>query len=177
MTSSGTDGRVYEMHMRKGDPSYSVTPQCAGARSRRPPQDFPTSAGNWQLSGEKIQWYLASELRERIRQSGARIKVIDKQARKEFNVEPGSSLASCCIICRRRRRVGRGLSELYLNPADLGKRSRTLSFRQAHSALAYRARCVPKSALDRWLPAGHHRCTVPESHSRHPYRRDLRRRA
>jgi len=89
MTSSGTDGRVYEMHMRKGDPSYSVTSRNslvpeAGARLRI----SPLLPGIRQLSGEKIQWYLAAELRERIRQSGARIKVVDRQARKEFNVEP-----------------------------------------------------------------------------------------
>ena len=41
-----------------------------------------------QLSGEKIQWYLASELRDRIRTSGVTIKVIDRRARKEFIVEP-----------------------------------------------------------------------------------------
>ena len=40
------------------------------------------------LSGEKIQWYLAAELRDRIRHSGARITVIDKITRKQYAVEP-----------------------------------------------------------------------------------------
>jgi hypothetical protein len=40
------------------------------------------------LSGEKIQWYLASELRDRIRDSKARVLVIDKLARKQYEVEP-----------------------------------------------------------------------------------------
>jgi hypothetical protein len=40
------------------------------------------------LSGEKIQWYLASELRDRIRDSKARVTVIDKLARKQYEVEP-----------------------------------------------------------------------------------------
>jgi hypothetical protein len=40
------------------------------------------------MSGQKIQWYLAAELRDRIRESGVKIKVIDRQARKEYQVEP-----------------------------------------------------------------------------------------
>jgi len=48
----------------------------------------PLLPGVRQLSGEKIQWYLASELRDRIRTSGVKIRVIDRRARKEFIVEP-----------------------------------------------------------------------------------------
>ena len=48
----------------------------------------PLLPGIRQFSGEKIQWYLASELRDRIRRSGVQIKVIDRQARKEYKVEP-----------------------------------------------------------------------------------------
>ena len=48
----------------------------------------PLLPGIRQISGEKLQWYLASELRDRIRQSGVKIKVIDRHARKEFKVEP-----------------------------------------------------------------------------------------
>ncbi len=40
------------------------------------------------MSGEKIQWYLAAELRDRIRHTGVRITVIDKIARKQYAVEP-----------------------------------------------------------------------------------------
>src|SRR5206468_4518310 len=40
------------------------------------------------FSGEKIQWYLASELRDRIRHSGVAIRVVDRAARAEFKVEP-----------------------------------------------------------------------------------------
>ncbi len=40
------------------------------------------------FSGEKIQWYLASELRDRIRHSGASIRVVDRTARAEYKVEP-----------------------------------------------------------------------------------------
>jgi len=89
MASAGADGRTYEMQMRKGDPSYSVTVrnallQDAGTRLKV----RPLLPGVRQLSGEKIQWYLASELRERIRSSGVNVRVIDRQARKEFVVVP-----------------------------------------------------------------------------------------
>jgi hypothetical protein len=89
MASAGADGRTYEMQMRKGDPSYSVTVrnallQDAGTRLKL----RPLLPGVRQLSGEKIQWYLASELRERIRASGVNVRVIDRQARKEFVVVP-----------------------------------------------------------------------------------------
>ena len=40
------------------------------------------------LTGEKIQWYLAAELRDRIRQTGVRITIIDRLARKQYTVEP-----------------------------------------------------------------------------------------
>src|SRR5712675_3781940 len=46
-----------------------------------------STARGW-LGGEKIQWYLASELRDRIRDSKARVTVIDKLARKQYEVEP-----------------------------------------------------------------------------------------
>jgi hypothetical protein len=89
MSSAGTDGRTYEMQMRKGDPSYSVTVrhalvQEAGTRLKV----RPLLPGVRQLSGEKIQWYLASELRERIRASGVNVRVLDRHARKEFVVVP-----------------------------------------------------------------------------------------
>lgn len=89
MSSAGADGRLYEMRMRKGDPGYSVARHRAlvaepGTRLKL----RPLLPGVRQLSGEKIQRYLASELRERIRQSGVRIRVLDRQARKELAVEP-----------------------------------------------------------------------------------------
>lgn len=40
------------------------------------------------MSGEKIQAYLASELRDRIRTSGVKILIKDRQARREFEVHP-----------------------------------------------------------------------------------------
>jgi hypothetical protein len=89
MTSAGTDQRVYQMTMRKGDPGYAVNPRRAlfgegGTEVRI----APLLEGTRSLSGEKIQWYLAAELRDRIRQTGVKITVIDRLARKQYAVEP-----------------------------------------------------------------------------------------
>src|SRR5437867_9065174 len=89
LTSAGDDGRAWQMHLRKGDPSYRITQR---------PALFPESGtevlirgilpGIKNCSGGKIQWYLASELRDRIRHSGVSIRVVDRTARAEFKVEP-----------------------------------------------------------------------------------------
>ncbi len=89
LTSAGEDGRVWQMHLRKGDPRYRI-----GLR----PALFPEPGtdvlirgilpGIKNFSGEKIQWFLASELRDRIRHSGVSIRVVDRTARAEFKVEP-----------------------------------------------------------------------------------------
>lgn len=89
MRCAGADGSTHEMHMSKGRPEYRVTrrhtlvPEIGTRLKIR-----PLLPGVRRLSGEKIQWYLASELRERIRQSGVSVKVIDRTARKEYPVEP-----------------------------------------------------------------------------------------
>jgi len=89
LTSAGADGRTYQMRMRKGDPSFSVA--LRHVLIPRPGTELkirPLLAGLRQLSGEKIQRYLASELRDRIRLSEVDVRVIDRQARKEYRVEP-----------------------------------------------------------------------------------------
>ena len=89
LTSAADDGHAWQMHLRKGDPSYRITQRSAL---------FPEPGtevlirgilpGIKNFSGEKIQWYLASELRDRIRHSGVSIRVVDRTARAEFKVEP-----------------------------------------------------------------------------------------
>src|SRR6185437_13031614 len=89
LTSAANDGRAWQMHLRKGDPRYRIAPR---------PALFPEPGsevlikgilpGIKNFSGEKIQWYLASELRDRIRHSGVAIRVVDRTARAEFKVEP-----------------------------------------------------------------------------------------
>src|ERR1700731_27184 len=89
MTSTGSDQRAYQMTMNKGDPSYEMSPRrMLFAERGTEVRISPLLEGIRTLSGEKIQWYLASELRDRIRSSGVRISVMDKLARKQLEVEP-----------------------------------------------------------------------------------------
>jgi Histidine kinase-, DNA gyrase B-, and HSP90-like ATPase len=108
MTSAGADRRAYQMVMRKGDPGYSVSPKrMLFAESGTEVRISPLLDGVRTLSGEKIQWYLAAELRDRIRQTGARISIIDRLARKQYAVEP-------------RQYEGRLLHQLPALPTPLG---------------------------------------------------------
>jgi Histidine kinase-, DNA gyrase B-, and HSP90-like ATPase len=89
MTSTGTDQKAYQMTMSKGDSRYEVSPRrVLFAEKGTELKISPLLEGIRTLSGEKIQWYLASELRDRIRDSKARVTVIDKLARKQYEVEP-----------------------------------------------------------------------------------------
>jgi Histidine kinase-, DNA gyrase B-, and HSP90-like ATPase len=122
MTSTGADQRAYQMVMRKGDPGYTVNPRRtlfgeAGTEVRI----APLLEGIRSLSGEKIQWYLAAELRDRIRQTGVKITVIDRLARKQYAVEPrqyeGRLLHQLPVV---RTPAGDIYAELYLNePSDV----------------------------------------------------------
>src|SRR6516165_6383238 len=63
MTSTGTDQRAYEMVMRKGDPRYTVRPRrVLFGEGGTEIKISPLLNGIRSLSGEKVQWYLASEL-------------------------------------------------------------------------------------------------------------------
>jgi len=89
MTCAGDDGRAYTMIMEKGDPGYTLQRRRImfsepGTRL----EIAPLLSGLKQFSGEKMQWYLASELRERIRHSGVDIRIVDRVSRKSFAVEP-----------------------------------------------------------------------------------------
>jgi len=120
MSSVAADGRVHEMRMRRHDPGYSVVRRGALlAESGTRLKIRPLLPGVRQLSGEKIQRYLASELRERIRQSGVRIRVVDRQARKDLAVEPrqftGELLHHLPALAAQQGEI---YVELYLNAAD-----------------------------------------------------------
>ena len=124
MISTGDDQRAYQMVMRKGDPGFAVMPKRAlFPDSGTEVRITPLLEGIRGLSGEKIQWYLASELRDRIRSSGARISVIDKLARKQYAVEPrqyeGRLLHQLPAV---RAPEGDVYAEIYLNePAELNR--------------------------------------------------------
>jgi Histidine kinase-, DNA gyrase B-, and HSP90-like ATPase len=121
MTSAGADQRAYQMTMSKGDSRYTVTQRRvlfgeAGTELKI----GPLLEGIRSLSGEKIQWFLASELRDRLRSAEVRVSVIDKLARKQYEVEPrayeGRLLHQLPAV---RTPFGDAYAELYLaEPAD-----------------------------------------------------------
>jgi hypothetical protein len=121
MTSTGADHRAYQMTMSKGDSRYSVSPRrVLFADNGTELRISPLLEGIRTLSGEKIQWYLASELRDRIRDAQVRVTVVDKLARKQYEVEPrqfeGRLLHHLPLI---RTPHGDAYAELYLaEPSD-----------------------------------------------------------
>ncbi len=121
MVSTGADQRAYQMTMRKGDPRYDVSARrVLLAEKGTELKISPLLEGIRTLSGEKIQWYLASELRDRIRDAHVRVTVVDKLARKQYEVEPrqfeGRLLHNLPVI---RTLHGDAYAELYLaEPAD-----------------------------------------------------------
>src|SRR6202051_3763631 len=128
MTSTGTDQKAYQMTMSKGDSRYEVSPRrVLFAEKGTELKISPLLEGIRTLSGEKIQWYLASELRDRIRDSKARVTVIDKLARKQYEVEPrqfeGRLLHQLPPI---RTLFGDAYAELYLSePNDTARAALT----------------------------------------------------
>lgn len=89
LASAGADGRAYQMEMKKGEPGYTISPRRS--LFSHPGTELvihPLLPGIRQINGERIQHYLASELRDRIRKSGVKIQIKDRHARKELEVVP-----------------------------------------------------------------------------------------
>ena len=89
ITSCGTDGNTYEMTMAKDSQKFTVLKK----RVLIPFEGtelmiYPVLPGLRSLTGERIQRYLASELRNRIKMSGAKIRVVDRTGRAEYIVVP-----------------------------------------------------------------------------------------
>ena len=119
MTSTGADQRAYQMTMSKGDARYRVSPRRVLFGERGTELKIsPLLEGIRSLSGEKIQWFLASELRDRLRDANVRVTVVDKLARKQYEVEPrayeGRLLHNLPAV---RTPFGDAYAELYLAPA------------------------------------------------------------
>ena len=120
LISTGADQRSYQMTLSKGQSGYSVSPRRVLFAERGTELKIsPLLEGIRTLSGEKIQWYLASELRDRIRQAQVRVTVIDKLARKQYEVEPrayeGRLLHQLPAL---RTPHGEAYAELYLAEPD-----------------------------------------------------------
>ncbi len=89
LTSADEQGVGRSMKLVKGNPSYAI--RDAGTLIGRTGTELlisPILAGVRVLSGDKIQNFLASELRDRIAKSGVRIRILDHSSRRELIVEP-----------------------------------------------------------------------------------------
>ena len=120
MVSSGSDGKTYQMRMAKGDPGYEITQRRVLLPQKGTEMTVaPLLSGVRSMSGEKMQRYLASELRDRIRQSHVNVKILDRVARKEFKVEPrkfeGRLLHRLPAIITAKGEI---YTEIYLNESE-----------------------------------------------------------
>ena len=89
LTSAGQDGTARSMKLVKGNPSYAITESSSlFGHSGTELLITPILPGVRVLSGDKIQNFLASELRDRIAKSGVRIRIVDHSSRRELIVEP-----------------------------------------------------------------------------------------
>jgi hypothetical protein len=89
LSSAGADGKTYQMEMQRDEPGYRIT--ARKSLFSHPGTELlihPLLQGLRSLSGEKIQNYLAAELRDRIRTSGVRIRILDRGARRQLEVQP-----------------------------------------------------------------------------------------
>ena len=89
ITSCGDDGNTYEMTMTKDSPNFTVSKKRILIPFNGTDLTiYPLLPGLRSLTGEKIQRYLAAELRDRIKESGVQIKVVDRTGRAEYIVVP-----------------------------------------------------------------------------------------
>src|SRR5438045_5795969 len=159
MNPTASDQRPYQRTMSRGDPGYAVSPRRVLFAERGTELRIsPLLEGIRTLSGEKIQWYLASELRDRIRNAKVRVTVIDKLARKQYEVEPrayeGRLLHQLPAV---RTAFGDAYAELYLaEPAEscrvaltrAGDRKST-RLNSSHLGISYAVFCLKKKNNDR----------------------------
>lgn len=90
IVSQGADGRLYEMQLTRGARTYSVRPvrgqlSTGGTRVIVGPLLAATRSI---VTGEKLQRYLSEELRDRIRNRRAIVRILDHVSHKQFVVEP-----------------------------------------------------------------------------------------
>ncbi len=124
ITSAGSEGHTRKMKLVRNNPGYSISEDKKLLTSGGTELFIcPILPGVRQLNGEKIQNYLASELRERINKKNVLIKIVDRSARKELIVEPHKFSGRLLhhlpdVNCP----MGEVYHELYLNEASYENR-------------------------------------------------------
>jgi hypothetical protein len=89
ITSCGADGNSYEMTMARNSQKFTVLKKHVLIPFKGTElMIYPVLPGLRSMTGEKIQRYLASELRDRIKASGVDIRVVDRTGRAEYIVVP-----------------------------------------------------------------------------------------
>jgi hypothetical protein len=87
--SCGADKNAYEMTIAKNSQKFTVLKKHILIPFKGTElMIYPVLPGLRSLTGEKIQRYLASELRDRIKASGVDIRVVDRTGRAEYIVVP-----------------------------------------------------------------------------------------
>ena len=131
----------------------------------------PLLPGIRHLSGEKIQWYLASELRDRIKRTGVRIQVIDRQARTRYSVIPREFTGR---LLHQIPSVDTPYGEIYLEVylEDPVPGNRVGLYRHGTRVLEDLAEldAFQRAPWTSGLPSGNRRCPVSHPHSRHTLR-------
>ncbi|MFW5814779.1 MAG: ATP-binding protein [Spirochaetota bacterium] len=124
LTSRDADGVVRKLRLVKDSPAYSI--RESRELFDRPGTTLeiqPILSGVRVLSGEKIQSYLASELRDRITKSGVQVTIVDRSARKELTVVPRKFHGSLIHgLPQPRSPFGEIYVELYLCTPSAGTR-------------------------------------------------------
>jgi len=125
IVSSGSEGRLYEMTLVRGQQAYKVRPMrgrlnLGGTRITVGPL---LDATRHLVTGEKVQRYLSAELRDRIRTTGVQVRILDRIARRDLQVSPrqfeGEPLSEVGHV---RTELGELKVELYLHAAGDGSR-------------------------------------------------------
>lgn len=90
MASPDRHGGFHEMFLKRGEQTYEVRPlgKIAGLEGTRILVGPLLDSTRQVVTGEKIQKFLAAELRDRIRATDAKIQILDRVARKELIVSP-----------------------------------------------------------------------------------------
>src|SRR5258707_1223152 len=118
MVAAGADGALFEMQLDRGNRTYTVRSvrgrlAAGGTRVIVSPL-LPATRSI--VTGEKLQRYLSEELRDRIRNTGATVRVIDRVAHKQFAVEPREFPGQRLTLAQPAMPFGDLVVELYLSP-------------------------------------------------------------
>ena len=156
--------------MSKGDSRYEVMQRrVLFAEKGTELKISPLLEGIRTLSGEKIQWYLASELRDRIRDAQVRV-TCHRQARAQAirSRTARNSRDGCCTnLPAVRTLFGDAYAELYLAEPN---EPRQVALTRVGTRVIEESREPAGTwscTVDLALRAGTDRCTVPESDAGH----------